>query len=268
MRLALSGASGFIGRHVRAELKLRGVQTILLGRPNFDVHAKPDAVYQRAGRPDGLIHLAWGGLPNYASPHHVEVEGPAHYRFLDAMVAGGLPHVLVAGTCFEYGMQTGRLSEDTPAAPTNAYALAKDRLRRDLHSLQRERPFALTWARLFYLHGDGQATNSLWPLLQAAVARGDTEFPMSGGAQLRDYLPVSAAAAAIVGLALRCADDGIVNVCSGQPVTVRSLVEGWIGEHRWTIAPKLGQFPYSLHEPMAFWGDRSKLDRCLSITHA
>lgn len=268
MRVGLTGGSGFIGRPVHAELERRGIGTACLGRPEFDVHAAPDDVYRRAGRPDVLIHLAWGGLPNYASPHHVEVEGPAHYRFLAAMVAGGLPHLLVAGTCFEYGLQSGALGEQLTAAPCNAYGRAKDTLRRDLEAMQRQRHFGLTWARLFYLHGPGQAANSLWPSLQAAVARGDAEFPMSGGEQLRDYLPVEAAAAILVALALRRGDDGIVNVCSGRPVSVRSLVEGWIREQGWTIVPKLGRFPYPQHEPMAFWGNRVKLDRCLSMTHA
>lgn len=268
MKIGLTGASGFIGRHVHAELERRGVDAVVLGRPEFDIHADTDASYQRAGRPDALIHLAWGGLPNYQSPNHAQVEGPAHYRFLHAMIAGGLPHLLVAGTCFEYGLRSGALNEEMAVTPANAYGQAKDTLRRQLQTLQRQRRFGLTWARLFYLHGSGQAANSLWPLLQAAAARGDPEFPMSGGEQLRDYLPVEAVAAMIAELALRRNNDGVVNVCSGRPVTVRSLVEGWIREQGWTIVPKLGHFPYPQHEPMAFWGDRSKLDHCLSTTHA
>jgi dTDP-6-deoxy-L-talose 4-dehydrogenase (NAD+) len=86
---------------------------------------------------------------------------------------------------------------------------------------------------------------------------------MSGGEQLRDYLPVGEAAKHLVSLAVGSKDNGIVNICSGEPVSVRSLVEGWIKDNGWSIKLNLGVYPYPDYEPMAFWGDRQKLDRCL-----
>ena len=230
----------------------------------IDVADPPAQPFDLLGRPDALIHLAWGGLPNYPSLHHFERELPAHYALLKRLVDEGLSTLVVAGTCFEYGMQSGPLAETLAAAPANPYALAKDALRRQLQELQRERPFALTWARLFYLYGEGQAETAL---LVAAAPRGRRRarrrFPMSGGEQLRDYLPVELAADHLVALALRRREHGIVNVCSGQPVSVRSLVEGWLAANAWTIGLDLGRYPYPAHEPMAFWGDAAKLKRCL-----
>lgn len=86
---------------------------------------------------------------------------------------------------------------------------------------------------------------------------------MSGGEQLRDYLPVTEVALKLVALALQPADHGVLNLCSGQPVSVRSLVEGWIAENNWAIELELGHLPYPDHEPMAFWGDRRKLNAVL-----
>ncbi|MDA8230317.1 MAG: hypothetical protein M0006_03170 [Magnetospirillum sp.] len=85
---------------------------------------------------------------------------------------------------------------------------------------------------------------------------------MSGGEQLRDYLPVTEAARHLADLAMARADIGIVNICSGRPVSVRRLVEGWIAEKGWTITPNFGHYPYPDHEPMAFWGDGRKLASC------
>ncbi len=217
-----------------------------------------------SGRPDALIHLAWGGLPNYASLHHFERELPAHYAVLKRLVEDGLTTLVVAGTCFEYGMQSGPLDETRAAAPANPYALAKDALRRQLQQLQRELPFSLTWARLFYLHGEGQAASALLPQLRRAVAAGKPSFAMSGGEQLRDYLAVEQAADHLVALAGKRREHGIVNVCSGRPVSVRSLVEGWIAANHWSIGLDLGRYPYPEHEPMAFWGDARKLKQCLA----
>ena len=220
--------------------------------------------FDRLGRPDVLMHLAWGGLPNYKSLHHFEVELPAQYAFLRHMVKGGLKTLLVTGTCYEYGMQSGALREDMDARPNTPYALAKDTLRRQLEFLRAEHPFALTWARLFYLYGEGQSPRSLLPQLKAAVAHGDKVFNMSGGAQQRDYLAVEDAACLLVRLALSGQDAGIVNVCSGKPITVRELVENWTAENGWSIELNLGYYPYPDYEPMAFWGDRTRLDSFLA----
>ena len=87
---------------------------------------------------------------------------------------------------------------------------------------------------------------------------------MSGGEQQRDYLPAAEQARLLVALAMNGQNNGVVNVCSGKPITVRSLVEGWVRENGWTIELELGHYPYPDYEPMEFWGDRTKLDRCLS----
>ncbi len=279
MKIALTGATGFVGRHVLDELTRRGLAATLLVRPStrlpdawaghdvvrFDLGDASGRDFAAAGRPDVMIHLAWDGLPNYGSPHHVEQELPAHLGWLKGMLGAGLRHIVVAGTCFEYGMQSGLLGEGLSTQPANAYGRAKDQLRRQLEALCEARPdparFALTWARLFYMHGEGQSPNALWPQLRSAVARGDAAFAMSGGEQLRDYLSVAEVARRLVDLALVGQGAGVVNVCSGQPVSVRALVESWIAANDWRIAPDYGRRPYSENEPMAFWGDASKLER-------
>jgi dTDP-6-deoxy-L-talose 4-dehydrogenase (NAD+) len=160
-------------------------------------------------------------------------------------------------------MRSGALSETLPTMPAVNYAIAKDRLRRELEALRAAQPFALTWARLFYTYGPGQAAGSLLPQLAAAVARGDEHFNMSGGEQLRDYLAVEEVARLLVELALRRCDAGVVNVCSGKPVRIVDLVKAWLALHHWQIALNLGHYPYPDYEPMAFWGERSRLDALL-----
>lgn len=278
MKVAVTGASGFIGRHVVEELERRGNSPAVVCRPGssipegvsqnrvvwMDVAKPPADAYEQMGKPEVLMHLAWGGLPNYSSPHHLDKELPAHRTFLDGLLGAGLGGVTVTGTCLEYGMQSGALREEMPTAPVTAYGKAKDELRAHLEQLQESLPFHLTWARLFYLLGEGQAAGSLLPQLDAAIARGDAAFNMSGGEQLRDYLPVDEAVGYLVQLALNGKDNGVVNVSSGHPVTVRQLVEGVVTKHGSSIKLNLGSVPYPDYEPMAFWGDRQKLDRCLA----
>lgn len=277
MKIAVTGATGFIGQHVVMEMERRSMSPILMCQPSVEIPASvlkhsivsvdlknpPPNAFEQLGQPDSLIHLAWGGLPNYKSLHHFEEELPAQYRFLKGLVGSGLKNLVVTGTCFEYGMQSGPLSESLETCPNNPYGFSKDTLRRQLEYLQQVQPFNLTWARLFYLYGEGQAENSLLPQLRKAVERGDTVFNMSSGEQLRDYLPVTEVAKYLVALAMTDQDNGIVNICSGKPVSVRKLVEGWIKENGWPVNLNLGYYPYPDYEPMAFWGDQKKLIQCL-----
>lgn len=273
MKIAVTGASGFIGRHVLAELKARSIESIALIHSSvsrsgvgscsrvvhLDLHQPPADAFELMGRPNALIHLAWSGLPNYRSLHHFEQELPAQYQFLRGLIGAGLQSLVVAGTCFEYGMQSGPLNENVIPQPNNPYGYAKDALRRQLEYLKAIYPFQMTWARLFYLYGEGQAESSLWSQLRQAVERGDARFNMSGGEQLRDYLAVTEVARHLVSLAMASRDVGVVNVCAGTPTSVRKLVEGWIEQNGWLITPNLGHYPYPDYEPMAFWGDARKL---------
>jgi dTDP-6-deoxy-L-talose 4-dehydrogenase (NAD+) len=162
-------------------------------------------------------------------------------------------------------MVDGALDERREPAPANPYGFAKVALWRQLEYLKAVTPFDLTWARLFYTWGDGQARTSLYPLLRAAAERGDATFPMSAGEQLRDYLPVADVAAILAELAALRADAGVVNVSSGVPTSIRSLVERWIAEHGWAIRPEFGHRPYPTYEPLAFWGCAAKRRALLPV---
>ena len=278
MKICVTGASGFLGQYVIAELQkhdcsitatynksnLQALEVINQDKTQWkqlDLYELPEEIFSYLNKPDILIHLAWSGLPNYRSNHHFENELPPQYKFLKTMVEQGLDSMLVVGTCFEYGMQSGPLSEELETKPDNPYGFAKDSLRKQLEFLKREKTFKLIWSRLFYMYGEGQADSSLYSQFIKAVENKDEIFNMSGGEQLRDFLPVEDIAKNISQLAFSKMDAGIVNVCSGIPISVRSLVESWKEQFGSSIKLNLGFYPYPDYEPMAFWGDAKKINK-------
>lgn len=280
MKILVTGASGFIGQHLVARLLADGHEVIAAGRDRqriserswsgsiawfpLDIEASPVDLFQRAGKPDALIHAAWGRLDDYRDAAHFESLLMHHYRFIRDLVAAGLQHCLVLGTCLEYGLREGALQEDMDAKPVLAYPLAKHLLRQMLGGLQQSLPFTLQWVRVFYLHGAGQRPGSLLAQVDAALAEGRETFAMSKGDQLRDYLPVGDVATNIAAVVSRPEFGGIINCCSGKPISVRELVEAHLQARGASLQLDCGRYSRPDYEPFAFWGDRTRLDALLA----
>ena len=281
-KVLVTGATGFIGNYVVPELLKNGCQVIASSLSEqkaiqcswfsqvkyipFNLAEFDDKVnyYSFFSHPDAVIHLGWEGLPNYKAAFHVEANLPRHFSFLKNLLQNGLTDVNITGTCFEYGMHEGVLSESMPSDPANPYGLAKDSLRKLLEGLALTIPFHLKWIRLFYMYGNGQNPNSLLSQLQKAIDEKVAIFNMSGGEQVRDYLPVEKVAEYIVKIALQDKVNGIINCCSGKPVTVKHLVENYLKERNATIHLNFGYYPYTVYEPMSFWGDNNRLNQIIN----
>jgi dTDP-6-deoxy-L-talose 4-dehydrogenase (NAD+) len=180
------------------------------------------------------------------------------------MIANGLKDLTVTGTCFEYGFVEGCLSEDLISNPANPYGIAKDCLQKFLSQLQKLHGFSFKWVRLFYMYGDGQNAKSLFSQIDKAIEEGQEIFNMSGGEQIRDYLPVRKVVKYIRDIASQQAVTGIINCCSGQPTRLKDVVLNYLKEKESSIKLNLGYYPYLDYEPMEFWGDDSKLKSIIS----
>lgn len=275
MKVMVTGATGFVGRHVVNELHKRGHSVVAIARDikrareiawfervefiECDLHKGFQHLFKPDSMPNAIVHLAWPGLPNYREFFHISKNLPADLAFLEAAVKSGVPHLLVAGTCLEYGMQFGPLSEEMETAPTTPYGFAKDALRKSLQLLQIEIPFTLQWMRLFYMHGEGQNRNSLLAQLDRSIDERQKVFNMSMGDQLRDYLPIQKVAENFV-LALENPQvKGVINCCSGRPISVLDLVQQHCKTKASNIELNRGYYSYPDYEPLAFWGIPSKL---------
>lgn len=281
MNVLVTGGSGFIGKHLVPCLQARGHDVTVLCRQKIErpinwgqqteiILFDLDTIYGDLPRSilkhDAVVHLAWPNLPNYQETVHFERTLPNQMRFLTSLIRGGVKQILGAGTCLEYGMVNGRLSENMWPKPTNSYGMAKDALFRFVSTVAQEAGATFKWARLFYMYGEGQGDYTLMGQLYNAIRCGEASFNMSGGEQLRDFLEVTDVVNLLVSVLEHDKFSGPINICSGQPVSVRSLVEAEIKKLGASINLNLGYYPYPKHEPMAFWGDRRQLDQLLSST--
>lgn len=282
MKVLVTGASGFIGNYVINELlknnysviatsldagkakKISWFNTATYRALDLSKMKEDIDYFKYFNSPDFVIHLAWEGLPNYQSLFHIEENLFRHYTFLKNLVVNGAKDITVTGTCLEYGLQEGKLNEESLTAPANSYAVAKDCLRKFLEQLQKQHPFDLKWARLFYMYGKGQNPNSILSQLQTALKRGDSEFKMSKGDQQRDYLPVETVAEYIVKIALQKNISGAINCCSGIPITINELVTTFLKNKNQSIKLLKGYYPYPDYGPLHFWGDNKKLKKILN----
>ena len=276
-KVLVTGATGFIGNYVVETLLQQGYRVIATSSSStkaatanwyhkveyipFNLNEFDNSVnyFSYFNQPDILIHLAWEGLPNYKADFHLTKNLPFQKFFLQNLVEHGLKDITVAGTCFEYGMKEGCLSEDMECEPANAYAIAKNALRLALEKLTTEYNCSFKWIRLFYMYGKGQSPKSLISQLDQAIENGDAVFNMSGGEQVRDFLPVEDVGSNIVAIATQQQVTGIINCCSGRPVTVKEFVLKYLAAKHKGIQLNLGYYPYIDYEAMRFWGDNERL---------
>lgn len=276
-KVLVTGATGFIGGHVVEALLEKGFDVIATSKNKEKARLRPwfssvkyiafdlqqfDAstnYFEYFGSPDLMLHLAWEGLPNYKNEFHITENLPKHFAFLNNMIQHGLKDLTVSGTCFEYGMQKGCLSETMECFPDNPYAIAKNKLRLALEDLLKKNDFNFKWVRFFYMYGSGQNPKSLIAQLDKALENNDTSFNMSGGAQIRDFLPVNLIANYFIQIATQYEIQGIINCCSGVPISVKEFVVNYLRLKNKKIELNLGFYPYADYEPMEFWGDDKKL---------
>jgi nucleoside-diphosphate-sugar epimerase len=282
MKILITGASGFVGRYLIEEIITAGHTIIATStkdsdyiKSNFSWHSEVEYIshdlnkkisnyYDFFHKPDMVIHLSWGNLPHYKELFHIEDNLPVNYHFIKNLVENGIKKVVCIGTCFEYGMLDGCLKENFETYPSTSYGLAKDTLRKFLEELQNHYSFNLKWLRLFYPYGKDQNPRSLLSQLEKAIINKEKDFNMSGGEQLRDYLPIEKVAEYIAKVSLQDKYNGIINICNGKPVSVKSFVENYVKNKNVKLRLNLGYYPYPDYEPMAFWGDNSKLKKALS----
>lgn len=272
-KVLVTGANGYIGRYVVKQLLDQG-QEVLASDFCFDevderanrvetpIFSNDENIFSSMGEPDVCIHLAWrNGFVHNADSHILDL--PKHYTFLKNMIDGGLRQLVVMGSMHEIGYWEGAIDENTPCNPLSLYGIAKNALRELVFTLTEGKDVYCQWIRGYYIIGDDLKNNSIFSKLTQAEIDGKEEFPFTTGKNKYDFISVSDLASQIVAVALQRDITGIINCCSGNPVSLADRVEQYIQDNNFKIRLKYGAFPDRPYDSPAVWGDAAKIKEIL-----
>lgn len=269
----LTGATGFVGQHLLAQLSatgrrvravVRGDLSVLPGTDtghveifqSDDLFGESDArLREICDGCDSVIHAAWIAEPGkyLTSPLNLAcLDGTV--RLAEAFAKVGGRRFVGIGTCFEYDLRAKVLSIDTPLAPDTLYAACKTSTFHVLSALLPSLDVSFAWCRLFYLFGQGEREQRLVPYLRTQLADGQ-RAELTSGRQIRDFMDVADAARAIIDVTYS-PESGPVNICSGIPTTVRQLAESIADEYGRRDLLDFGKREDSLTDPACVIGLR------------
>lgn len=229
-RLLVTGAGGFVGRHVTSRALSAGWDVHVVDGDLSDEGTADRAV--AAVRPAAIIHLAAPSGNTGMDPWKALNVEMAMIGWLLRAVRERAPEatVLAVGSAAQYGAGLNRpLTEDDPAEPLSAYGARKSVLERAFTSLPLTAGVRTVWCRSFNHAGPGQRADApvgSWSRqLVAAERAGGGTIRTGRLTVVRDILDVRDIADAYLALVAVPDIQGVFNVCSGHPVTLSRVAE-------------------------------------------
>ena len=220
----VTGAGGYIGRHVVTALLERGLDVKALDlrldgvderaeRLSLDLFSGDADIYDQMGRPDVVLHMAWRDGFKHASSAHMD-DLAKHVNLIENLYAGGLKQLAVMGTMHEVGYWEGAIDESSPCNPASLYGIAKNALRETTFLSAKTHDAVAQWIRAYYIVGDDKFGNSI--------------------------------------------------ACTGEPMSLAERVEAYIRDNNLDITLEYGAFPDRPYDSPGVWGDPTKIRRILA----
>ena len=240
MKVLITGAGGFVGRHLSACVCAAGYDVVaLLGPPDAPLEGIEASVIQGDIRDadlmdkviagvDCLIHAA--GPPSVAASFAdpalfagVHVQGTA--TVMHAAAKAGVSNVIHVSSAEVYGGGGSTLvREDHICAPLSPYGSAKFGAEWMARAILAASDVALTILRPFSLYGPGQRMDSLIGTILMQLADGGP-VQLRDLSPVRDYLHIADFCELVLAASTSPAKFRLLNACSGEGISVGQLAE-------------------------------------------
>lgn len=239
-RALVTGAGGFVGRHVIAELERCGYEVKKLRFQFSEAGTTPTVLFDRRVRstddivdivaeysPTTILHLAGTKRSAFLTEINVGVA----LRLIAALRQTGVTaRLTLIGSAAEYGHVDEKhlpVREDHPCAPLTPYGMSKH-AQTLIGLAAAQEGLDVVVARCFNLVGSGMPNGA--PLMEIAsriIASKSTGKVMVGNLDVeRDFVDAADAARCLVNLAeLPSASGQVINVCTGQGHQLLKVVE-------------------------------------------
>lgn len=265
----LTGASGFVARHVAKKAAERGYTLYLQSRnkkfpiPTGDCHLINKSFELLSPNDfdslNYIIHLASAGVSpqksDWSTLQRVNVAG--NLSICQLAKSLNIP-LVIAGSFSEYGesgLHYQEIPVDAPLKPTFPYAISKAAGCSLALGYAKYENIALGYLRIFNAYGPGQFQQNLWPALVDAAKAGK-DFDITPGDQIRDFIHVNEVADKFISFIdndiFLSGNPYVSNIASGNPQKIKDFCK-----NQWALYANggklnVGSLPYRSSEVMRF----------------
>lgn len=234
-KVLITGATGFIGRHITEELLKRGYEVYAVSMNplpetknlvQFNLNLFDEAEIEKfleENKFENLIHIAW-----YLGPKFMQAEENLDWvssslKLLKSFVKYGGKKVMFTGTMTEYDYSYGYLQEElTPLNNSSMYGKSKAALYELASTYAKQNGLDFKWPRIFNVYGPYERQTRLMPSVICSALKGE-DVKLSHCKKIQDYLHVYDVASAIATV-FESDYQGAINICSGTPVKLKDIV--------------------------------------------
>ena len=258
--LVLIGGNGILGSSIKKvanNLSITDWGIISKSLGHFDLMNENSWYDLLESNPKNIIFLSWPGLPNYLEEFHVLDNLNMSKKFLKLLFKKNINKIVIAGTCYEYGLLEGKLSESTKTAPITKYGIAKDSLRSFIELEAKKYKFDWCWLRIFYPYSK-QNKKTLYSSLIEAIKNKDENFPLGSGKQVRDFVPLEDISRQLLEITFNNKAHGIYNGGSGIPQSIKEFALSIVHKEKSNIKLKFGIYKDREYESNSYWANMDK----------